>query len=117
MLVFASPSLFFPLVWVAPFLVLDGIVGYLGGRSLVFDLLARHPGVALRVALAGLLCGVFWEFWNYWATPKWVYDVPMFSWGHVFEMPLLGYGGYIPFSWAVYQLVQMGRVASRKVAL
>ena len=116
-LVFASPTNFFPLVWVAPFLVLDGIVSYLGGQSLVFDLLARRPGVALRVALAGLLCGVFWEFWNYWATPKWVYHVPMFSWGHVFEMPLLGYGGYIPFSWAIYQLVRLGRVASRKVAL
>ena len=33
-MVFVWPRVFYPLVWVAPFLILDGLVGYRGGRSL-----------------------------------------------------------------------------------
>ena len=34
--------------------------------------------------------------WNYFSYPKWVYHVEWGGWLHVFEMPLLGYGGYLP---------------------
>jgi hypothetical protein len=46
--------------------------------------------------------------WNYHSNPKWIYHV---AWGggfHIFEMPLLGYGGYLPFSlelFAMYHLI------------
>ncbi|MEK6571620.1 MAG: hypothetical protein AABZ61_09630, partial [Bacteroidota bacterium] len=45
------------------------------------------------------VCGGLWEFWNYWAEARWVYDVP-FSWSgpKVFEMPLAGFLGFIPFA-------------------
>jgi hypothetical protein len=33
--------------------------------------------------------------------PKWVYSVPHVGVLKVWEMPLLGYGGYIPFSFEV----------------
>jgi hypothetical protein len=55
-----------------------------------------------------LICGFFWEFWNFYSYPKWVYHVPYLGFLHVFEMPLLGYGGYLPFSlelFAIYQFV------------
>ncbi len=104
---FAVPDIFFPLVWVAPFLVLDGLVGYTGGRSIAGDLVRGEWRLALAVGLAGLVCGFLWEFWNYRATPKWVYDVPYVDFLHVFEMPLLGYAGYIPFAWSVYQLLHL----------
>ena len=26
--------------------------------------------------LGGLLCGFFWEMWNLWSFPKWIYHVP-----------------------------------------
>jgi hypothetical protein len=29
---------------------------------------------------------------------------------HVFEMPLLGYGGYVPFGWSIYVLVGLGPI-------
>jgi hypothetical protein len=54
------------------------------------------------------MTGFFWEMWNFLSYPKWIYSV---GWGdalHVFEMPLLGYGGYLPFSlelFAAYHLV------------
>ena len=34
--------------------------------------------------------------------PKWVYHVPFFGWLKVFEMPILGYGGYLPFALEVF---------------
>ena len=109
-IVFAWPDLFFPLVWVGPFLAIDGLVGLEGGRSLTRDLFRGEWRLAAAVGLAGLMCGFLWEFWNYWATPKWVYQIAYFDYLDVFEMPLLGYGGYIPFAWSVYQLLHLRRV-------
>ncbi len=46
--------------------------------------------------------------WNYFSYPKWIYDTPMVNFLHVFEMPLLGYIGYIPFSlelFAIYNFI------------
>ena len=48
-------------------------------------------------ALAALVCGFFWELWNYYSLVRWIYDVPYVNALHIFEMPLLGYAGYIPF--------------------
>ena len=104
---FALPDLFFPLAWVGPFLVFDGLVGYQGGRSFAGDLYQGEWRLAVAVGLAGLLCGTLWEFWNFWATPKWVYHIPYVDFLRVFEMPLLGYAGYIPFAWSIYQLLNI----------
>ncbi|MSQ40923.1 MAG: hypothetical protein EXR55_04570 [Dehalococcoidia bacterium] len=109
-LVFALPGLFFFAVWVAPFLVLDGLVGRQGGRSIVWDMKRGRWRLAAAVAAGGLLCGLLWEFWNYGATPKWVYHIPWANFAHLFEMPILGYGGYIPFAWSVYQLLHLTQV-------
>jgi hypothetical protein len=50
----------------------------------------------------------FWEMWNFFSYPKWIYHVPWVSYLYIFEMPLLGYGGYLPFAlelYAMYHLV------------
>ena len=52
----------------------------------------------MSLALGALVCGFFWEMWNYWSYPQWIYHTPGVEFLHVFEMPLLGYGGYIPFA-------------------
>ena len=106
-LVFAVPTPFFPLVWVGPFLTFDGIVAYYGGRSMLGDISHGEWRLAAAVGLAGLTCGFLWEFWNFWSTPKWVYHIPYFGYLRVFEMPVLGYIGYIPFAWSVYQLLRI----------
>jgi hypothetical protein len=48
-------------------------------------------------ALAALVCGFFWEMWNYFSFAHWTYAVPFVQRFHLFEMPLLGYAGYLPF--------------------
>jgi hypothetical protein len=47
--------------------------------------------------MAGMVCGFLWEFWNYWSITKWVYTVPFFEEGKVFEMPAPGYIGFALF--------------------
>lgn len=47
---------------------------------------------------AGWICGILWEFWNYWAGAKWVYIFPIGQGWKVFEMPLAGYLGFLPFA-------------------
>ncbi len=91
------PDLLFPLVWVSPVLVVVG-VQTLRGRPHVLSGIAhgdwRRPVAA---AAAALVCGVFWEMWNWRSLAKWQYDIPYVGRFHLFEMPILGYAGYLPF--------------------
>ena len=62
----------------------------------------------MGVAWTGvLICGFFWEFWNFKSHPKWAYHVPGVDFLRVFEMPLLGYLGYLPFALEVYLLKEL----------
>jgi len=58
----------------------------------------------LSLLAAGLMCGFFWEFWNYWAITKWYYNVPYVGFFKIFEMPILGYLGYLPFALELYAM-------------
>ncbi len=107
-LTLSLPRYFFPFVWVAPYLITAGLNGLLGHRTLEKDAAEGNRAPHAALACAALLCGFFWELWNYWAFPRWVYSVPFFDFAHLFEMPLLGYGGYFPFGlelFALYHLV------------
>jgi hypothetical protein len=53
---------------------------------------------------AGLLCGMLWEFWNYWAATKWIYTVPFFDRFKIFEMTAPGFLGFIPFALECYAM-------------
>ncbi len=80
----------------------------MGHRTLERDAAQGNWTPHAALAFGALICGFFWEFWNYWAFPRWVYTVPFVDFGHIFEMPLLGYGGYLPFGlelFALYHLV------------
>lgn len=99
-----APRYAFPLTWVGIPLALDPL-NYLRGRPSILGQLVRGRwGVPLALMLAGPVTGLFWEFWNYWAYPKWYYTVPFFDLWHLFEMPLPGYGGYVPFALELYAL-------------
>jgi hypothetical protein len=80
-------------VWLGFIFLLDPINSRLGGDTLVA---ARHRTAALLGS--GLLCGVLWEVWNFWARAKWHYTVPIMEDWKIFEMPLPGYLGFPPFA-------------------
>ncbi len=87
----------FPLLWLAPLVLLAGLQVLAGQESYFAPLRQGKWEILLLPMLAGLVCGVFWEMWNYLSSPKWVYTVPFVSRFKIFEMPLLGYAGYLPF--------------------
>ncbi len=114
--VFLFPVHLYPLVWAAPFFIADGLVAYFGGRSFVGDIIRRQWREAALVGAAGLLCGFLWEFWNFYSTPKWEYDIPLLGFWKIFEMPILGYGGYIPFAWSVIQFIRLADLVRRRLS-
>jgi hypothetical protein len=85
-------------VWLGFIFLLDPINARLGAESLRADLRAGRSDRVVNLALSGLLCGVLWEFWNYWARAKWHYSVPIMERWKIFEMPLPGYFGFPPFA-------------------
>jgi hypothetical protein len=102
---FAFSRYAFGLIWGCTAMILDPINAYLGRPSMLRALRNRCWRLPVSFALGGLLCGVFWEAWNFWSLPKWIYTVPYVNFGHIFEMPLLGYGGYLPFGLEVFTMV------------
>ncbi len=103
-LLLAWPRYFFPLLWLSLYFILEPINIWLGNRALT-DSTQRGDWRPILALWGGvLLTAFFWEFWNYWSYPKWIYTVPFVDFGHVFEMPLLGYGGYLPFALELYAL-------------
>ena len=49
-----------------------------------------------------LFTGIWWELWNFYSMPKWIYTIPYVDFCRVFEMPVLGYLGYPFFGLIVY---------------
>ena len=103
-LVLVWPLYFFPFVWMSLVLIMDSVNDAMGHRSLLSELSRGEWRSGLALAAGCLLCGLFWEMWNYYSFPKWTYNVPFVGFLRVFEMPLLGYGGYIPFSIELFAL-------------
>jgi hypothetical protein len=85
-------------VWTSLVLILEPLNCWLGRRYLLQDLQRGDWRPVLSLGLGAVICGVFWEMWNYYSYPKWIYHTPGAQFFHLFEMPLLGYGGYIPFA-------------------
>jgi hypothetical protein len=96
------PEYFFPLIWVGFIFLLEPFVYRFGGKSLLKDLEEGKPQKIYLLLFAGLICGLLWEFWNFWARSKWVYTVPFFEGLRGFEMPLLGFLGFPPFAVQAY---------------
>jgi hypothetical protein len=88
----------FALVWIGFLLLLDPLNHRLGLPSFIGDLTEGLYRRFYGFLLAGWICGWLWEFWNYWATAKWLYTFPMFQSWKIFEMPAPGFLGFLPFA-------------------
>jgi hypothetical protein len=96
-LVWPSPYLAAP-VWLGFIFLLDPINQRLGAESLIGDWQSGRRDRLINLAWGGVLCGVLWEFWNYWARAKWHYTVPIMEDLKIFEMPVPGYLGFPAFA-------------------
>ncbi len=100
----------FGFVWLGFILLLDPLNHRAGRPSLTAAWAEGERGFVYRWLLAGLVCGLLWEFWNYWATGRWQYvGVPVLPEWKIFEMPLAGYLGFPPFAleaFAMYHFIR-----------
>ena len=98
------PRTFFLFIWISLYFILEPINIWLGNRSLAEWTATGDWRPVISLWLGVLLTAFFWEMWNYFSYPKWIYDVAWGNWLHIFEMPVLGYGGYLPFALELYAL-------------
>jgi hypothetical protein len=98
------PTIFYPFAWTSLVLIFEPINCWTGRPYFLKELRKGDWRTVISLSLGALVCGLFWEMWNYYAFPKWIYHVPVLGFWLVFEMPLLGYGGYVPFALELYAL-------------
>ena len=91
-------SRLFALVWIGFVFLLDPINYRLGLPSLIGDFAKGYRARFYSLLLSGFVCGWLWEFWNYWAAAKWHYIFPVLQQWKIFEMPVPGYLGFLPFA-------------------
>ena len=100
-------------LWTSLAFLLDPINMFFGRPSMLRDWENGWYGRTLAACAGGLSCGFLWEFWNYWALAKWVYDLPFLGVTlryKYFEMPVVGLMGFIPFGvecWVMWQLMRI----------
>ncbi|MBQ6328404.1 MAG: hypothetical protein IJI35_05265 [Kiritimatiellae bacterium] len=114
-----APEFAYPLLWISPVAVFL-LLQFLMKEPCVLDPVTRgNWSVFIRFAVAALVCGFCWETWNYYALAKWVYAVPWVQRFQIWEMPLVGFAGYLPFgvecaavtAWILPDLVEPRRSA------
>jgi hypothetical protein len=121
-----ATMLLLPIVWPSPYLaspvflgfifLLDPINMRLGGESLARDFRERQFDRFKNLMLSGFLCGILWEFWNYWTRSKWHYTVPILEHLKIFEMPVLGYFGFPAFALECFTMYAFTRIVARRLA-
>ncbi len=94
-------------VWVGYIFMVEPVLYSCGSFSLFRAWEKGRLGVVATYLSAGVVCGLLWEFWNYWAGAKWLYTVPVSQTIRYFEMPALGFLGFIPFAWECYALFSL----------
>ncbi|MFW6160148.1 MAG: hypothetical protein ACOC57_03295 [Acidobacteriota bacterium] len=97
-----EPALFFPLVWLSFIFLLEPLNFSQKNPSILAEVEEGKWGRFWSLVLAGFTAGILWEFWNYWAGSHWEYSLPYFDFANLFQMPILGYTGFLPFALEVF---------------
>ncbi len=100
------PRYFFALTWTWAALLIEPWNRRHASRSYLRNLEHGQAGPLCQTLAAGLVCGLLWETWNFWARTKWIYTVPFFDRFKLFEMPVLGMVGFAPFAVQCLALVR-----------
>jgi hypothetical protein len=106
----------FGLVWIGFVPMLDPLNQLWKGSSLLGKLSERDLSHVYSLLTAGWVCGILWEFWNYWAVAKWLYVFPIWQRSKIFEMPLPGYFGFPPFALECFVMYEFVRRLGDKVS-
>ena len=118
------PQYAYPFLWISPFMVFVLVQFLLRERSVLDSFVVGDWSFFIRFSIASLICGLCWETWNYYAYAKWIYAVPWVHRFQIWEMPLIGFGGYLPFgiecaavtAWICPALIETGTCQSKQVS-
>ena len=91
------PDYLFPLLWISPLVRVVSVQSLTGRKTILSPTIDGKWRKIYLLAAAALICGMFWEMWNFYSQAKWIYAVPFVGSFKLFEMPVLGYAGYLPF--------------------
>jgi hypothetical protein len=101
-LMLSWPKIFYPFAWTSLVLIFEPLNYWSDRPYFLNDLRHGDWRTVISLALGAMVAAFFWEMWNYYSFPKWIYHIPGLGFLRTFEMPLLGYGGYIPFALELY---------------
>ncbi len=104
------------LVWTGFIFLLDPINYLLGGESILGDWERGEYSRFWALFIGGLVCGILWEFWNFWAGAKWEYTVPILGDVKIFEMPVLGYLGFPAFALELFDMYGFIRLIAVRIS-
>jgi hypothetical protein len=106
---FFPDDLFF-ILWYSPLVILSIILTWLKIWTPFTPIKNGDWSYMVLLALSYLIQGFLFECWNYmsgkhmpdgslisYSPDYWIYSIPYVSKYHIFEMPLLGFMGYLPF--------------------
>jgi hypothetical protein len=91
------PNVLYPLLWVSPLVIIVSLQAIMEESHILSPTARGDWRLVVSSTLAALICGWFWEMWNYFSLAKWAYSVPYVQRFLIFEMPLIGFAGYLPF--------------------
>jgi len=109
------PRIFLPLVWLCFIFFLEPLNYRLKNRTFLEDLERGEWRRLSSWLMTGLITGFLWEIWNFWAGAHWQYSLPYLNFWKVFEMPVLGYLGFLPFALEVFALSELLDAGYRKL--
>lgn len=102
-LALALPRFFWPLALPAAFFLAEPLNLRLGLPSLLRELAGGIPDKTLRLAAAGLTCGLLWNWWNKAAGAAWEYNLP----GPLSAAPWAAYAGFPVLALSAYSLYSL----------
>ena len=103
------PNLLFFILWLAPLIILAVMLERFGIWTPFTPISKGNWSPLLLFSMTYLIQGLFLESWNYISAchqngsilthnpAYWAYSIPYVDFLHVFEMPIFGYLGYLPF--------------------
>lgn len=103
-LAFAFPDFLWPLVFAAFFIMVEPLNRRLGLPSFLREWEFGLPGKTVRLALAGLICGLLWNACNFAAGSRWVYTGGFGAGPELFGLSLSVYLGFPLFALVMYSL-------------
>lgn len=111
------PDVLFPLIWICPFFIFSGCRTFFSRNPLLSGVTKGNFTRVVAYAMAALACGFFWELFNMYSLARWQYTIPFVSVLHLFEMPVLGYAGYLPFGLECAVIIDLVMKPSREQGL